>query len=128
MIKLSSSFKLNEIHRIDSPFNENPKNIIFFTREALISWEGRLENLGKMGNNRDIYCYANWEWRISKEHISPTPGTKILVMPHFSYMPYKFLGKNEKSQNFTLFQGPSFPKCKDVFKKVLYGQTSLVID
>ena len=30
MIKFSSSFKLNEIHRVDSPFNENPKNIIFF--------------------------------------------------------------------------------------------------
>ena len=30
MIKFSSSFKLNEIHAVDSPFNENPKNIIFF--------------------------------------------------------------------------------------------------
>ena len=30
MIKFSSSFKLNEIHRVDSPFNEDPKNIIFF--------------------------------------------------------------------------------------------------
>ena len=28
--KFSSSFKLNEIHRVDSPFNEDPKNIIFF--------------------------------------------------------------------------------------------------
>ena len=30
MIKVSSSFKLNEIHRVDSPFNEDPKNINFF--------------------------------------------------------------------------------------------------
>ena len=30
MIKFSSSFKLNEIHRVDSPFNEDLKNIIFF--------------------------------------------------------------------------------------------------
>ena len=59
MIKFSSSFKLNEIHRVDSPFNEDPKNI-FFPREALISGEGRPENLGKTGNNREIYCYANW--------------------------------------------------------------------
>ena len=59
MIKFSSSFKLNEIDRVDSPFNKDPKNIIF-SREALISREGRPENLGKMGNNRDIYCYANW--------------------------------------------------------------------
>ena len=50
--------KLNEIHTVDSPFNEYPKNIIF-SREALISGEGRSENLGKMGNNRDIYYYAN---------------------------------------------------------------------
>ena len=48
MIKFSSSFKLNEIHRVDSSFNENPKNIIFFSRDALISGEGRPENLGEM--------------------------------------------------------------------------------
>ena len=30
MIKFSSSFKLNEIHTVDSRFNEDPKNIIFF--------------------------------------------------------------------------------------------------
>ena len=56
MIKFSSSFKLNEIHTVDSP--EDPKNIIF-SREALILGEVPPENLGKMGNNKDIYCYAN---------------------------------------------------------------------
>ena len=30
MVKFSVSFKLNEINRVDSPFNEDPKNIIFF--------------------------------------------------------------------------------------------------
>ena len=30
-----------------------------FSREALILGEERPEKLGKMGNNRDIYCYAN---------------------------------------------------------------------
>ena len=30
MIIFSSSFKLNAIHIVDSPFNEDPKNIIFF--------------------------------------------------------------------------------------------------
>ena len=64
MIEISSSLKLDEIHRVDSPFNEDPKNIIF-SRKALISWEGRPENLGEMGNSRDIYCYANYgEFRI----------------------------------------------------------------
>ena len=58
MIEFSSSLNLNEIDMVDSPFNEDPKNIIF-SREALISWEGQPENLGKMGNNRNICCYAN---------------------------------------------------------------------
>ena len=61
MIKFSSSFKFNEIHTVNSPFNEDPKNI-FFSRE------GRMKNLGKIGNNRDICCYAN-RTRIS----APTP-------------------------------------------------------
>ena len=43
MIEFSSSLKLNEIHMVDSPFNEDPKNIIF-SREALISGEGRPAN------------------------------------------------------------------------------------
>ena len=30
MNKFSSSFKLNEIHTVDSPFNEDPNNINFF--------------------------------------------------------------------------------------------------
>ena len=30
MIKFSSSFRLNEIHRVDSPFNEDPRDINFF--------------------------------------------------------------------------------------------------
>ena len=57
MIEFLSSLKLNEIHIVDSPFNEDPKNVIFF-REALILG-GRPENFGKMGNNNDICCYAN---------------------------------------------------------------------
>ena len=103
MIKFSSSFKLNEIHRVDSPFDEDPKNINFF-QEALISGEGRPENLGKMGNNRDIYCYANWGVvNLERAYQSLPPGTKILVIPQFSYMPDQFLGKIKKSQNLTIF-------------------------
>ena len=30
MIKFSGSFKLNEIHTVNRPFNEDPKNVIFF--------------------------------------------------------------------------------------------------
>ena len=54
MIKFSSSFKLNEDHSVDSPFNEDTKNIIFFSSETLILGEGQPKSLGKMGNNRDI--------------------------------------------------------------------------
>ena len=39
MIKFSSSFKLNEFHGFDSPFNEDSKNK-FFSREAIIFGEG----------------------------------------------------------------------------------------
>ena len=103
MIKFSSSFKLNKIHRVDNPFDEDPKNIIF-SRDALISEERWLENLGKMGDNRDIYCYANWGVANLERAYQPLPpGTKIIVMPQFSYVPDQFLRKNEKSQSLTLF-------------------------
>ena len=47
MIEFSSVMKLNEIHIVDSPFNEDPKNMMCFSRNALISEEGRPENSGK---------------------------------------------------------------------------------
>ena len=71
MIEFSSSFKLNEIHIVDSHFNEDPKN--FFFQEGPNFWEGTVENLRRMGNNRDIYCYANWGRLISKENITIYP-------------------------------------------------------
>ena len=88
---------------VDSPFNEDPKNANFF-REALISRDGRPEYLGKMGNNRDIYCYANWGMVNFERAYQPLPpGTKILVMPQFSYMPDQLLGKDEKEPKFDPF-------------------------
>ena len=128
MIKFSGSFKLSEIHRVDSPFNEDLKNITF-SREDLISGEGRPENLGKMGNNRDIYCYANWGvMNFERAYQSLHPGTKIPVMPQFSYMPDQFLEKIKKSQNLTLFRVLPSQNIRTYSKKFLYGQTSLVID
>ena len=59
MVKISNDSHENEIHRVDSFFKEDSKNIIVLAREALISGEGRPENLGKMVKNREIYCYAN---------------------------------------------------------------------
>ena len=48
VIECSSSFKINEIHIVDTHFNEDPKNIVF-SRETLISEYGLSEILGKMG-------------------------------------------------------------------------------
>ena len=59
MVKISNAFYADEIHRIDSAFKKDSKNILFFYREALISGEGRQKNLGKMAQNRETYCYAN---------------------------------------------------------------------
>ena len=59
MVKISNASYKNEIHRVDSPFNEDSKNIILLDSEALISGERGLENLGKMAKTRETYCYAN---------------------------------------------------------------------
>ena len=48
MVKISNASYESEIHRVDSPFNEDSKNIIFLAREGLMSGERRPENLGKM--------------------------------------------------------------------------------
>ena len=58
MVKISNASYENEIHRVDSPFNEDSKNM-FLAREVLISGEGRPKNLGKMVKTRETYCYAN---------------------------------------------------------------------
>ena len=47
MFKISNTSYENEIHMVDSPSNENSKNIYFFAREALTLGDGQLENLGK---------------------------------------------------------------------------------
>ena len=59
MVKISDASYENEIHKVDSPFNRDSKNIIFLDREALILGEGRLENLEKKAKSRKTYCYAN---------------------------------------------------------------------
>ena len=98
MIEFSSSLKLNEIHTVDNPFNEDPKNIIF-SRETLSSGEGWSENLGKMGQSIVMQIGG---WSILKEnYIQPLlPGTKILVMLQFFYMPDQILGGKMKKTQF----------------------------
>ena len=52
MVKISNASYENEIHRVDSPFNDNSKNIILLAREVLISGEGRPQNLRKMAKKQ----------------------------------------------------------------------------
>ena len=64
MVKISDAFYENEIHRIDSPFNEDSKNINSFARDSLISGEGRPENLGKMAKTRKSIVMQIRKWSI----------------------------------------------------------------
>ena len=112
---------------VDSPFNEDSKNIIFFPgRPKIRSKEGH--KIGEMDNDRDIYCYANLGWSISKENISPYP----LVPINFPTCQTKFLKKIEKTQfsgqNLTFLYGLPFPNSKDVSKNFSCEQTSYVMD
>ena len=60
MIKFSCSFKLNESHTVDSPFNEDYK--IFFFQGSPNFGGGTAGKFREIGNNRDIYYYANRGW------------------------------------------------------------------
>ena len=100
MIEFSNSFKLNEIHIADSPFNEDPKNVSFF-QGAPNFGEGRSENLRKVGNNRGIYCYANRGVVNFERGYQPLPsGIKILVIPPFFIHARPNFRKKVKKLNF----------------------------
>ena len=117
---------------VDSLSNEDPKNIIFF-QEALISGERRPQNLRKMGDNRDIYCYANWDGQFRKRISAPTPWYQNLsdasillhARPHFRK---KVKNNSIFRPNFDLSSGSSPPKIQGRIQKFLYDQTCLVID
>ena len=84
------------LHTDDSPFFEDSKNIIFFSIETIISWERRPENLGKMGNNRDIFlCKSGGGVNFEREYWPLPPGIKILVVPQFFCMPDQILKKKK---------------------------------
>ena len=58
MVENSNTSYENEIHRVESPSNEDSKGIIF-ARGVLISWKGRPANLGKIAKSREIYSYKD---------------------------------------------------------------------
>ena len=56
-------------------------------RETIISGEVRTENLEKMGNNRDIYCYANRVVANFERQYQPLPpwyqnACDVSIFPH----------------------------------------------
>ena len=63
-VKISDASYENVTHRVDSPFYEDSKNIIFLVREALISGEGRPENLGKWPKTGKPIVMQMREWSI----------------------------------------------------------------
>ena len=98
MIKLSNSFKLNKIHIVDSPFNEDPKNIIF-SRETLISREGWQENLWIMGNNGHLLLCKSGGGEYRKRISAPTSWYQNPCDASiFLHARLNFREKNEKYQ------------------------------
>ena len=63
-VKISNASYENEIHRVDSPFNEDSRNVIFLAREVLISGEGRQEYLGKWPKTGKLIAFQIREWSI----------------------------------------------------------------
>ena len=77
---------------VDSPFNEDFKNINFFQGSANLG-EGWPEYFGKISNIGDINCYANREYSILKDNVRPYPwyqnpcdaSTLIHARPQLNY-------------------------------------------
>ena len=59
MVKISYPSYENETHRVDSPFNENSKNIILFGQGSPNFGGGTAGKFREMAKTRESYCYAN---------------------------------------------------------------------
>ena len=59
MVKISNPSYENETHRVDSPFNENSKNIIFFGQGSPNFGGGTAGKFREMAKTKETYCYAN---------------------------------------------------------------------
>ena len=58
MVKISNASYENEIHKVDSPFNEDSKNIIFWPGRPQF-WGGTAGKFREMAKNRETYCYVD---------------------------------------------------------------------
>ena len=93
MIEFSTSLKLNEIYLVDSPFNENSKDIIFFLRGSNFGGGTAGKFRGNRQKQRHLFYANRGVVNFEREYQSLPPCTKILVIPQFSYMPDQILGK-----------------------------------
>ena len=59
MVENSDTSYENKIHRVDSPSNEDSKNVTFCHGGPKFRLRDMPENLEKMAQNREVYCYAN---------------------------------------------------------------------
>ena len=59
MVKISNAPYENEIDRVDSPFNEDFKNIIFFGQGNPNFGGGTAGKFREMAKTRETYCYSN---------------------------------------------------------------------
>ena len=59
MVKISNSSYENETHRVDSPLNEDSRNIIFFGQGSSNFGGGMAGKFREMAKIRETYCYAN---------------------------------------------------------------------
>ena len=58
MVKISNASYEDEIHRVDSPFNEDSKNIIFCQGDPNFGG-GTARKFRENGEKWGTYCYAN---------------------------------------------------------------------
>ena len=86
---------------VDSTFNKDPKNIIFLQRGPYFGG-GSVGKFWENGQQQGHLLLCKWRVvNFEREYQPLPPGTKILVMPQFSYMPDQILGKKmKKNVNF----------------------------
>ena len=110
MIIFSSSVKLNEIHIVESPFNEDPKNIVFFQEGPNFGGTaGIFRENGQQQVHLLLYKLGADEFR--KSILAPTPWyLNPCDASIFLHARPDFRKRNEKRPNFDLSLGSSPPK------------------
>ena len=86
MVKISHASYENEIHRVDSPFNEDSKNN-FFSQGGPNFGGGTAGKFKEMAKNRETHCYENnGVVNSNREYWPLLPGIKVFALLLFSCM------------------------------------------